>query len=223
MKIEKMTFDGMDCLCCLHPQACKMAYIIYPMQVNQGWIAELAAEYGISIVVLTGMEWDDDLTPWKAPGVPDGSPDFKGRGAEFLTALSTVVMPAVESRCGFSQVPERTLFGVSLSGLFALWQWSQCDLFHNIATLSGSFWYADFVKWILGRSFSGKNGRCFMLLGDAEPHSKNACFASVGTCTEEIVDYLRRQGVAVTYNIVKGNHYQYPAERLNMAIADIYG
>lgn len=34
--------------------------------------------------------------------------------------------------------------GVSLSGLFALWQWLMNDTFRNIISLSGSFWYAGF-------------------------------------------------------------------------------
>ena len=61
-----------------------------------------------------------------------------------------------------------------------------------------------------------------MLLGDDEPRSRNQLFSAVGKCTDEIVGYIRRQGVDITYRTVPGNHYQYPIERLDMAMSAIY-
>ncbi|MCM1333262.1 MAG: alpha/beta hydrolase-fold protein [Bacteroides sp.] len=192
------------------------------MSISDDWIDAAASKYGTTIVVITGVDWDNDLTPWKAPGEPKGSPDFKGFADDFFNTLTKTVVPFVENRIGCSQSPERTLVGVSLSGLFSLWQWARSDFFHNIASLSGSFWYKGFVEWVRAQSFSGKTGKCFMLLGDAEPHSRNKTFATVGKCTEEIASYLRRQGVDITYRTVRGNHYQYPMERLEMAMSNVY-
>lgn len=62
-----------------------------------------------------------------------------------------------------------------------------------------------------------------MLLGDLEPHSRNKVFSSVGECTAEIVSYLKAQGVDVAYEIVPGNHYQHPLERLKMAFGKLFG
>ncbi len=56
-----------------------------------------------------------------------------------------------------------------------------------------------------------------MLIGEEEPRQRNAVFARVGDCTEQIAAYLRRQNVELTYEIVPGNHFQYPIERLNRA------
>ncbi|MCM1071730.1 MAG: alpha/beta hydrolase-fold protein [[Clostridium] fimetarium] len=220
--IEHIDIAGLHCVYIGNKSSRRIAYILYPMDISPEWIVDAAAKYGISIAVLTGMNWDDDLTPWGAPGEPKGSPDFKGNADEFLKRLTTDVLPRVEELIGYTEQPERSLIGVSLSGLFTLWQWARCELFDNIATLSGSFWYEGFARWIESQSFAGKTGRCFMLLGDAEPRSKNPLFATVGNRTAEIAGYLRRQGVNITYEIVKGNHYQYPAERLAMAMADLF-
>lgn len=222
MKVENINFENLHCTFCKYPATGKVTYILYPMAMAPERVEAISKRYATSVVVISGMDWDNDMTPWPAPGEPKGAPDFQGLGGEFFRKLTQTVAPSIEKLLGAHDVPERTLIGVSLSGLFTLWQWAQSDFFHNIATLSGSFWYKDFVEWIWNQPFSSRTGRCFMLLGEAEPHSRNRVFSTVGKCTEEIVGYLRRQGVDITYRIVAGNHYQYPTERLDMAMADIY-
>ena len=222
MKKDKLTFGNLRCLCYRNEQSKNVAYILYPMDILGVWIEKAATEYGTTIVVISGMDWNNDLTPWPAQGVPEGSPDFKGFAPRFLNMLTTVVIPDIEKCLGLGTDIERTLIGVSLSGLFTLWQWAQTNFFHNIATLSGSFWYEGFVQWIFQQSFSSKTGRCYMLLGDAEPHSKDPMFRQVGKCTEEIVGCLHRQKVYVTYEMVSGNHYQHPIYRLETAFTHLF-
>ena len=221
MKVEKVIFGNLTCRYCRYMGSDKVVYVLYPMDSLENWITAAIAKYKTTIVVITGVDWDNDLTPWPAPGIPKGSPKFEGHGAFFQKELTETVIPDIERRMGFHTPPERTLVGVSLSGLFTLWQWAQSTFFRNIATLSGSFWYQGFVEWIGKQSFAGKTGRCFMLLGEAEPHSTNPVFATVGKCTEYIVGCLRRQHVSVSLKMVKGNHYQYPIERLEMALSNL--
>lgn len=222
MKIEKFNIGKLQLSCAINPESPEIAYILYPMDVLHDWIEGAARRYDVSIVVVTGFDWDDDLTPWPAPGEPKGSPDFKGLAPEFLKTLTADIVPAVELRYGFKPEPSRSLIGVSLSGLFTLWQWPQCCMFRNIATLSGSFWYEGFEQWVFNQTFSDKDGICFMLLGTDEPKSPTPIFRKVGICTENIVGYLRRQGVDITYTMVPGNHFQYGLERLDRAFAHLY-
>jgi len=219
MKTETCNFGKLHCHCCTNPDSDRVAYILYPLDRLGNWIEPASEEFGISIVVITGLDWDNDLTPWPAPGVPEGDPNFKGLAQELFNKLVQEVIPALETSMNLRTNVERSLVGISLSGLFALWQWGRSDVFHNIATLSGSFWYDGFMKWVQQQSFAGKKGKCYMLLGEDEPHSANAVFARVGDCTEAIATHLRRQGVESAYEIVPGNHFQYPIERLNRAFA----
>ena len=223
METKEYRFGRLNCLCCRNEASEDVAYVLYPMDFLGSWIEKASELYGTSIVVITGMDWDNDLTPWPAVGVPKGSLDFKGLASDFLHELTSDVIPSIERELGLTDgLKSRTLVGVSLSGLFTLWQWAQTDFFRNIATLSGSFWYDGFVQWIVGRQFAGKSGKCYMLLGEDEPHSANRTFSKVGACTEEIVAYLRRQGIDVDYDTVPGNHYQYPIERLDKAFTSIF-
>lgn len=126
----------------------RICYVLYPLDDLGEWIEEAAERFDVTIATVTGMDWSDDLTPWPAPGEPPGCPPFRGRAPEFLDTLTSKVLPEVERRLGISSHAERTLCGVSLSGLFTLWQWMLDDTFHNIISLSGSFWYAGFASWI---------------------------------------------------------------------------
>lgn len=222
MNVESIHFGSLDIQCCLNSASAKIAYILYPMNTLNEWLSASAETYGISIVVVTGIDWDNDLTPWAAGGVPAGTPGFKGLAPEFLEQMSHSVMPVVERKLECGEELERTLIGVSLSGLFTLWQWPQSTIFRNIATLSGSFWYDGFVHWLTKQTFSEKTGLCYMCLGQEEPHAHNPVFRTVGVCTEQIVSYLKSQGVDVTFEWVPGNHYQHPIERLNRAFSHIY-
>ncbi|MCM1005287.1 MAG: hypothetical protein NC402_03210 [Prevotella sp.] len=220
--VEGFNIGKLQVHCAINPDVHKIAYILYPKDVLEEWLPHASAIYGVSIVAITNMDWDNDLTPWPAPGEPPGCPDFKGDASEFLDTLANSVLPTVERCYAMGKDIERTLVGVSLSGLFTLWQWSGCNLFTNIATLSGSYWYEGFEQWIFKQSFAEKTGKCYMLLGIDEPHSPIAAFRKVGKCTENIVGHMRRQGVDIKYNTVPGNHFQFGMGRLDKAFSNIY-
>lgn len=197
----------------------RICYLLYPFDRLEEWIERAAPEFGVSIAVVTGMDWDNDLTPWPAKGQPPGSPDFKGNAVEFLSVLVSEVVPEVERRMNLGAAVERTLAGVSLSGLFTLWQWMSNNLFSNIISLSGSFWYDGFVTWIKSLPVPKKPGRAYFLLGNLEAKTKVKAFQPVQTDTVEIVDYLHDNGISDIFELVPGNHYQFPAQRLNRAFA----
>lgn len=214
-----VNIEGLDCLCSSSATFSRVTYILYPMTVLDDWIVSASEEFKTSIVVITGMDWDDDMTPWPAKGVPKGCPDFKGLAPEFLKRLESIV-GKVETKLGLTAKQfERNLVGVSLSGLFTLWQWPQCLLFHNIASLSGSFWYDGFIDWFRRQDFSGKKGMAFFLLGEKESKSTVGAFKPVEVNTETIVSALRSDGIKVIFDIVPGNHYQFPIDRLNRAMS----
>ena len=200
----------------------RICYLLYPFDRLEEWTERAAPEFGVSIAVVTGMDWDNDLTPWSAKGQPPGSPDFRGNAAEFLTTLISEVVPEVERRMNPGTDVERTLAGVSLSGLFTLWQWMSNDLFRNIISLSGSFWYDGFVSWIKSRPVPKKTGRAYFLLGNLEAKTKVKAFQPVQTDTVEIVDYLHDNGISDIFELVPGNHYQFPEQRLDRAFARMF-
>lgn len=112
---------------------------------------------------------------------------------------------------------ERTLVGVSLSGLLSLWQWIKNDTFSNIISLSGSFWYDGFIKWLKSQPIPVKVGKAYFLLGDQEAKTKVKAFQMIQNDTQQVVSYLQDKGLNVLFELVPGNHFQYGEERLNRA------
>lgn len=219
---SKIEIEGLNCLCSSVVSADKIAYILYPMDMLAGWIEPAAQRYGATIVVITGMDWQNVFSPWPSKGVPKGSPDFKGESPEFLEHLQQKVLPQIENQLGINANAEKTLVGVSMSGLFALWQWMVCNTFGNIASLSGSFWYDGFVDWMKSRPMPAKDGRAFFLLGNQEANSKVKAFSSVADDTDEIIGLLRKAGINTEFESVTGNHYSDPIPRLDKAFAALY-
>lgn len=201
----------------------RMVYILYPMDILTDWIDNAAKFYGCSIAVISGMDWDNDLTPWAAPGVPPGSPDFKGLAPEFLKKLQNEVMPEIARQMKLGADTEFDLVGVSLSGLFTLWQWMECDTFHSIACISGSFWYKDFAQWLSTRPISKKTGRAYFSLGNQESKTPVKAFQSVATDTQTVIAALDASGIQTEFRSVPGNHYQHAIERLNLAFQFLTG
>lgn len=201
----------------------RICYVLFPLDGPQGWMEALAQRLDVSIAVITGMDWDNDLTPWAAKGVPAGSPDFQGNAAQFLSTLTSRVIPAVEQTLHIAAGAERTLVGVSLSGLFTLWQWMLCDTFRNIISLSGSFWYEGFAQWITSHPVPKKQGKAYFLLGNQEAKTRVKAFQSVQTDTVEIVQYLHNNGIYCQFELVPGNHYEYGQQRFIRAMAWMYG
>lgn len=219
---QKIEIDRLHCLCSQSSCKSKIAYILYPMDMLADWIEAAAEKYGVTIVVITGMDWENVFSPWKAPGVPKGSPDFKGESPEFLDLLRESVIPKIESSLGMNEDVERSLVGVSMSGLFALWEWMLCDTFHNIASLSGSFWYEGFVEWMKSQTIPHKTDKGYFLLGDKESNSKVKAFSTVGVDTQEILKLLHTAGIDVEFQSVPGDHYSDPIPRLNKAFTALY-
>lgn len=212
--IQKFRIGNLNCLCASGSRD-RITYVLYPLDDLERWLVTASAQFETNIVAITGMDWDDDLTPWPAPGVPAGSADFAGNATIFLGELQNRVIPACEKTLGVVS-PVRNLVGVSLSGLFAMWQWMLCDTFDNIAIMSGSFWYQKFPKWVADNCPVTKPGACFMLLGKQEPHSPVSGFRPVGENTETIVDVLKQHHIDTEFLWVPGNHYQHQFERLNL-------
>lgn len=96
------------------------------------------------------------------------------------------------------------------------------DFFLNIASLSRSFWYDRFTRWILSNPVPEKTGKAYFLLGDQEAKTSIEAFRPVQTDTEEIVRHLHDTGVRGQFELVPDNHYQHAIPRLDRALIHIF-
>ena len=61
--------------------------------------------------------------------------------------------------------------------------------------------------------------RYFLSLGDKEVKAKNERLASIGTCTESILQIIQDKSKEVTFISDEGNHFEFFKERLEKAIS----
>ena len=183
----------------------------------------LSEKYGVSIVVIEDVNWNDDLTPWPAEGVFKKAKPFGGKAAAFLNKLTNEFIPETERGLGI-EIAERTLLGVSLSGLFAVWTAFNTDIFTNIVSISGSLWYDGFVEWMKEQTPSPKLEKVCMLLGEKEKNAKDKRMATVEERTFAAANILIEECQAsVVFELVEGTHFSPIMPRLKQAFEVVYG
>ena len=199
----------------------KVCYMILPEGIKGelcDGLKELSEKHGISIVLIEDVNWNDDLTPWPAVGVFKKAKPFGGKAAAFLNKLTNEIIPEAEKDLGIEDA-ERTLLGVSLSGLFAVWAAFNTDAFANIISISGSLWYDGLVEWMKEQTPSSQLKRVCMLLGEKEKNAKEKRMATVEERTLAAADILKaKTQAAVTFELVEGTHFSPILPRMERAM-----
>jgi len=182
-------------------------------------LEKTSARHGISFVVINGVDWNTDLTPWPAPGVFKKEKPFSGQATVFLHTLIDEIIPEAEKNLGVEKA-ERILLGVSLSGLFALWSGFNTDAFSGIVSLSGSLWYDNFSEWMLKNQFSPQVKKVCMLLGEKEKNAKDKRMATVEDKTIATAEFLKANSQAeVHFELVEGTHFSPIMPRMERALS----
>lgn len=204
----------------------KICYMILPEGIKGDLcdgLKALSDKHGISIAIIEDINWNDDLTPWPAAGVFKKAKPFGGKAAAFLDKLTNEIIPNTEKELGIEDA-ERTLLGVSLSGLFAVWAAFNTDAFTDIIGISGSLWYDGFTEWMKEQTPSSQLKKVCMLLGEKEKSSKEKRMATVEERTLAAAKILRAKSQAdVLFELVEGTHFSPIMPRLERAFEVVFG
>ena len=185
-------------------------------------LKELTEKYGVSFVVIENINWNDDMTPWPAEGVFKKAKPFGGQAASFLDKLTNEIIPEIEKTLSVEDA-ERTIMGVSLSGLFAVWACFNTNAFTNIINISGSLWYDGFTEWMKEQTPSPCLKKVCMLLGEKEKNAKDKRMATVEERTHTAAEILKSNSQAdVIFELVEGTHFSPILPRLEQAFEAVY-
>jgi predicted alpha/beta superfamily hydrolase len=199
----------------------RICYVILPEKLKESehsWLESMAAVHRANFAVVSGVNWEDDLTPWKAPGLKGG--EFTGKAKCFLEMLNADLFFNLEASMRLPK-PDRSIVGVSLSGLFAVWASLSMPLFNAVGSVSGSLWYDGFLEWMKEHTDTVTE-RYYFSLGNKEKEGKNKRLASVEEATLEAVDLLKSVGKEVTFEYNEGNHFGPLIERIEKAIKILF-
>lgn len=205
----------------------KICYMILPEGIKEDLsdgLKRLSEKYCVSIVVIEDVNWNDDLTPWPAEGVFKKAKPFGGRAVSFLEKLTNEIIPEAEKNLGVEEDAERTIMGVSLSGLFAIWASFNTNAFTNVISISGSLWYDGFVEWMNERMPSPQLKKVCLLLGEKEKDTKEKRMATVEERTHAAANIMKTKSqAAIIFELVEGTHFSPMLPRLGKAFEVVYG
>ena len=172
---------------------------------------------GFNLVTISGLHWNQELSPWPVETVVSKNDDFAGRAVEWLPILTAEVVPAVE-RLLLASPRWRCLAGYSLGGLFAVWTAYQCDLFTRILSASGSMWYPGWLEYAQTHEPVAPLQGIYLSVGEQESTSRNAILQTVGERTRQVAELMASRGLSSKFELNPGNHFKNPPLRVAKGI-----
>ena len=168
---------------------------------------------GVNLVTISGLQWNQELSPWPIETVVSKDDRFTGGADQFLAVLTTDIVSQVEAL--LDETPAwRGVAGYSMGGLFAAYCGLHSTLFTRILSASGSMWYPGWLEYIAGHEFAGHVAGVYLSVGDKESASRNAVLQTVGERTRQVADIIASREVQVKFELNPGNHFKNPPLRV---------
>lgn len=196
------------------PDGCPAVYL-HAYLDDQGKIERLLRRNGCpahSLVVITNLRWDDEMTPWDCPPLSEEDTPCHGQADSYLEWFSGTLMPQAEQY--FAGPPAyRTIAGYSLAGLFALYSLYRTDIFSRAASVSGSLWYPRFLEFATSHALHCDPACLYLSLGDEESRTGDPILDTGQARTEALAKHFNNLGIPTTFELNEGDHYTNPEKR----------
>lgn len=172
------------------------------------------------LVIISNLNWNDDMTPWEASNINKKEPNFKGKANNYLDELINDIIPKVKKHLDNLniKIKEYIIAGYSLAGLFALYSAYKIDIFSKIVSASGSFWYPNFLTFVRENNISKSITKIYLSLGNKESKTKNETLKSVEENTKEIEKIYKNKNINTIYEENEGNHFKDASLRISKGI-----
>lgn len=205
------TFTSNNKKITLYPALAENKPVIYLTTYNDdgGEVYDELQKQGcpdFTLVTISGLNWEAELSPWAAGGLFKYSEMFTGGADAYLQFLTQQVLPHAEA--GLNGILWRGLAGYSLAGLFTVYALYKTDLFSRAASMSGSLWYPGFKDFALKNTLRIAPQHLYFSLGDKEARARNQYLKTVQQCTEELAAHYRSLGINTCYELNPGGHYR---------------
>ena len=216
MEIQELQFGHRRV--CLYKLVDGQAPLVYSVDYHENGqlLLEACKQVGCSgfnLVTVSGLHWNQELSPWPVETVVSKDDRFTGGAPELLPLFIDEIVPQVE-RLLDAGPTWRLLAGYSLAGLFAVWTAFQTDVFSRILSASGSMWYPGWLEYAREHRFVAPVQGVYLSVGDKESTSRNAVLQTVGGRTEALADLLAERGITTKFELNPGNHFKNPPLRV---------
>ncbi len=220
MEIKELTFGHRRV--CLYQLVKGTAPLVYSIDYHEnGQLLLEACQQvdcqGFNLVTISGLHWNQELSPWAVETVVSRNDNFAGEAAQWLPVLTGEVVPQVE-RMLDAPPSCRLLAGYSMAGLFALWSAFQTHMFSRILSASGSMWYPGWIEYAREHELAASLQGAYLSVGEQESTSRNAVLQTVGERTRDMAALLTGRGIPTKFELNPGNHFKNPPLRVAKGI-----
>ncbi len=197
-------------------QACPFVYCMVDADSVEN-LAECLSDQNIVLVTISGMDWENDLSPWPAERVFHKGKDFGGGADTYLQEIQRKILP--EAECLLPFLPKyRVIAGYSLAGLCSLYAIYRMSSFQRVVCASASLWYDNFGDFMRENPILCLPEKIYFSLGKKEKMAKNQRMAVVEDRMKAAVIFLQQEGIQTIFEENPGGHFQEPIGRLAKGI-----
>lgn len=200
------TFTSNNKKITVYPALAENRPVIYLTTYNDDGEVYAQVRPDFTLVTISGLNWEAELSPWTAGNLFKYSEMFTGGADTYLQFLTQQVLPQAEA--GLNGILWRGLAGYSLAGLFTVYALYKTDLFSRAASMSGSLWYPGFKDFALQNTLCKTPQYLYLSLGDKEARAHNQYLKTVQQCTEELAAHYRSLDINTFYELNPGGHYR---------------
>ena len=170
-----------------------------------------------SLVYVTNVRWEEELSPWKAEKIFSDRDTFAGEADTYLTFLVQEILPYT-SIILKEQITDICIAGYSMAGLFSLYALYRTPVFSQAVCVSGSVWYPDFTEFCEKTEMKSMPETIYLSIGDRERYTKNPYVKQVEERMKTLYELFKRQNRRVCFEKNPGNHFKEADIRLAKGI-----
>lgn len=195
----------------IYPADAKNSPVVYSndYEENGAGILMRCAELScpaFSLVTISGLDWDADMSPWPSEPVVYKDDGFSGKGSSQLRWILDRAVPSVQK---ILQSDDHTSYiaGYSMAGLFALWSLYETGFFKGAACISGSLWYPGFDDFAFKNEPGSRLHGIYISIGDRESKGRNRILRKNETVCRRLAEYYNAKGIRSVFELNSGNHF----------------
>ncbi len=173
------------------------------------------------IVCIISVHRLNELTPSASPSLHPKFPYFGGAGNEYIRFIETKIKSTVDLMYRTLTLSKSTgIAGYSLGGLISIYAAFHTSCFGCFVSMSGSFWYPNFVAYVRNRFICNPEAKFYISSGDSEGVGQNDIKKDAVIYTKEIFDilvsYVTSERVTISWD--KGGHHANVYQRYKDAL-----
>lgn len=181
-------------------------------------------KYSFIFLDIKVNEWSEKLTPYKVPDKGLYLRNLDGKGTDHLKFIDETLIPFINNYLSKTEISisKYILIGYSLAGLFAVFAGLKSKYINIIASISGSLWYPNLIKYINDIPINNNINFIYLSLGNKEKNTRNEYMKEVENNSLMLYDYFKNKYKNAYFEFNNGNHFFHSNERVIKALTYLF-